>query len=196
MKRLIIIGFALVLMTPISLNAQHQTFLDVEMGGNPELFRYEIKKKGFHENQNGDEDALYGNFLGTNCCLWISEKNHEVQKLVINYKYDEWRKLSYEKAKSIAEGVVMIICKELRENDTKYFLYEDKSGLGPLVGKESLIQLENGWYQISIDGSMSDLKQGWMVFVCLYDAPENAIFYTLLQTFQKHENEKNEKLVI
>lgn len=36
-------------------------------------------------------------------------------------KYDEWRKLSYEKAKSIAEGVVMIICKELRENDTKYF---------------------------------------------------------------------------
>ena len=178
---------ALVLITPVSLYAQHQTFLGVELGGNPELFRYDMKKKGFYESQKENYDCLYGKFLGVDCRLWIHEKNHVVQKLVINYRYEE--NMSFERAKSLAEGVAMIICKELQEKNIKYFLTVTDSKLGPYVDSPTIIHLENGYYQIHFDGSMSNFEQGWSVFVSLFDFPEEVVYSIMLQR-EKEQHHK------
>ena len=37
-----------------NLHAQHQTFLGVELGKNPELFKYNLIQKGFRENSESN----------------------------------------------------------------------------------------------------------------------------------------------
>lgn len=179
----------IVLMPANTIWAQHQTFLDVELGGNAELFKYELKKKGFHESNKKNYDCLYGIFLGVNCRIWVHEKNNVVKKLVINYRYDEWDNLSYEKAKSIAEGVVMILLKELQEKNIKYFVDEDTPILGSARG--TVIWLENGWYTVHIDGSWSDLNENWMIFIGVCDEPDNIMYNHYIQ--QEKEQLKQTK---
>lgn len=172
-----------------SLFAQHQTFLDVELGKNTELFKYELKQKDFYESNEINYDCLYGTYLGVNCRVWIKEENYAVKELVINYRYDEWENLSYEKAKSMAEGVVKILLMELQENNKKYFVVEDTPILGTTRG--TIIWLENGWYTIHIDGSWSDLNRNWMVFIRVRDEPDNAVYnYNLQQEKKKSKPTK------
>lgn len=179
--------FGVVLMPSSIIWAQHQTFLDVEMGGNPELFKYELKQKGFYESDKENYDCLYGKYLEVNCRVWIHEENYTVKKLVINYRIDEWEKLSYEKAKSIADGVVKILIKELQKNNKKYFVIDDTPILGSVRG--TIILLENGWYTVHVDGSWSE--SDWMVFIGVDDEPDNAIYNYMVQ--QENEQAKRKK---
>ena len=194
MKRIfftLIVLFGIFIVPSNTIWAQHQTFMDVELGGNPELFKYELKNKGFYESNKENYDCLYGKFLGVNCRVWVSEENNVVKKLVINYRYDEWDNLSYEKAKSIAEGVVMILLKKLQEKNKKYFVVEDAPILGSTRG--TIIWLKNGWYTVHIDGSWSDLKKNWMIFIRVHDEPNNVIYNYHLQQENEHLKQTKNK---
>ncbi len=172
-----------------SLFAQHQTFMGVELGGNPELFKYEMKQRGFYESNKEGYDCLYGKYLTVDCRLWVKEENNVVKELVLNYRYEE--NMSEARAKSVAEGVVMIICKELQERKIKYFVVEDTYILGSSKG--TVIRLENGNYGIRADGSITNSKEDWMVFVSINDMPNNPLFEHRLQQEKERLRTNNNK---
>lgn len=150
--------------------AQHLSFLGVELGCNSEFFIYELKKKGFSDENKENLGCLYGKFLGVDCRLWVYEEKGVVKHLTIAYRYKE--DFGYERAKTLVEGVTMILCKEFDERKIKYYAFKDPSA----SGDGSDIHLENGWYNITSDGSWSALDKGWRVFVKVYDEPDNMVF--------------------
>lgn len=162
--------------------AQHLSFMGIELGCNSEYFTYELKKKGFSEENKENLGCLYGKFLGVDCRLWVYEDKGLVKKLTIAYRFKE--DFGYEKAKTIVEGVTMILCKEFDEGNIKYFAFKDPSA----SGDGTVIHLENGWYNITSDGSWLSYDKGWRVFIKVYDEPDDVIFKA-----NKYHEESNRK---
>ncbi|MCQ2295588.1 MAG: hypothetical protein MJZ67_08030 [Bacteroidales bacterium] len=187
MKRLLLIlSICLfVVLVHNELYAQHQTFLGINLGGNSELFKYELKQKGFYESRKEGYDCLYGQFLGVNCRLWILENEYNVEKVTLNYRYDE--KHSYEKAKSMVLGLTQIICKELQKENEKYFLEEGVWIVG--YYKSTFIYLKNGYYEVSA----VCLDDDWIVSVSVVDSPNYILFNMHLQQEKSSSNKKNSR---
>lgn len=172
----------------IKLVAQHQTFLGIELGGNPEVFKYELRKKGFVENEDKYDGGFYGKYLGVPCRIAIHENNGKVEKIYIRYRYGS--DFSEKEALSIAEGVVMIICNELKAENINYDVVKDVPISGTCDG--TVIMLSNGEYEIFTDGLWSDLYHNWDVGIFVVDIPNHPI-YEARKEMQKNQTQRQAK---
>lgn len=189
MKKIVILLLYLFISVSYStLLAQHQSFLGIELGGNPELFKYELKKRGFVENEDKYDGGFYGKYLGVPCRLAVHERNGKVEKVFIRYRHGS--DFSQEEATSIADGVVMIICSELDADKIDYDVIKDVPILGTCKGTEIL--LCNGEYEVFTDGLWTDLYHDWEVGIFVVDIPNHPI-YEARKEMQKSTQTKQTK---
>jgi hypothetical protein len=176
MKKIVVLLLLLMGFSPLC--AQHITFKGLELGGNPEMFSYELKGLGFIEGKIGNYPYLVGDFLRSNCKVFINEENGLVSYLFIDYRFDE--DFSKSKADNVAKGVVEILIGELSKLKQRIFVYDDVPLWGSVYGTR--IDVKHGWYEIMIDGSRDDYEHKWRVIVRVFDFPNNPLYASKLNS--------------